>query len=200
MARFKGDGDSYFDADPLGDDPNLEYVRLKLKLDSLSGWRRAADETADASFIKELRTRLEAIKRHYFFDEDDAEARYRIERQKSDDTQLQARLRTNEVPVRPITPPSAKRRPAPLQSPAPEVSSKFSSDVFDADGDDAPVGLFDILEPLPSEEVTNTGTTVIIRDMALPKHWSGRTPKTLLKEIVHKVLMISVYLLVCVRS
>lgn len=187
LARFNGDGGSYFDADPSGDNPNSEYVRLKLKLDSLSGWRRAANETADDSFIKELRSRLEAVKRHYFFDEDDAEAQYRTERQKSDAAHLQARLRANEAPTLPVSSPPAKHRPAPLQPSPPELPSKPSSDVFEADGEDATVGLFDILEPLPTEETTSTGTTVTIRDMALPKHWSGRTPKTLLTEIVHKV-------------
>lgn len=193
LARFNGDGGSYLDADPSGDNPNSEYVRLKLKLDSLSGWRRATYETADDSFIKDLRSRLEAVKRHYFFDEDDAEAQYRTERQKSDAAHLQARLRANEAPTLPVSPPPAKHRPVPLQPSPPELPSKPSSDVFDADGEDATVGLFDILEPLPTEETTSTGTTVTIRDMALPKHWSGRTPKTLLTEIVHKVPSVFMY-------
>lgn len=198
MARFNNERESYFDNDSADDDPNAEYVRLKMKLDSLSGWRRAHDETADDAFVRELRVRLAAVKNHYFFDEGDAEAQYRVERQKADRLDLQAKLRANEAPVPPISPPPAKKRPAPLQSPPPETP-QLLSDLFDAEGDDTPVGMFDILEPLPNEEVTDAGTTVTIRDMTLPKHWSGRTPKTLLTEIVHKVAILTFCKSSCAR-
>ncbi|GAA5984920.1 hypothetical protein JCM11641_003627 [Rhodosporidiobolus odoratus] len=38
-----------------------------------------------------------------------------------------------------------------------------------------------------SEEVTDSGTTIPIRDVALPKHFSGKTPKASLEETVRKI-------------
>ncbi|KIJ45644.1 hypothetical protein M422DRAFT_75059 [Sphaerobolus stellatus SS14] len=43
-----------------------------------------------------------------------------------------------------------------------------------------------LLDAMPESEVTN-GVEVRIRDMSLPKTWSGRTPKALLLETVQKV-------------
>jgi ATP-dependent RNA helicase DHX29 len=39
---------------------------------------------------------------------------------------------------------------------------------------------------MPATETDAQGKTITIRDMAMPKHWSGRTPKVLLKETVAK--------------
>lgn len=54
------------------------------------------------------------------------------------------------------------------------------------DEEDSVGGLLEILEEMPKSETTNEGVTIAIRDMALPKHWSGRTSKVLLAEAVAK--------------
>ncbi|TCD67025.1 hypothetical protein EIP91_000645 [Steccherinum ochraceum] len=83
---------------------------------------------------------------------------------------------------------------APEQQPASAVLPSqddmgVSEDIFDADNsDDAESGgIFQLLEEMPTSETTAQGVTVTIREMALPKHYSGRTPKTLLQETVLKI-------------
>jgi len=47
-------------------------------------------------------------------------------------------------------------------------------------------GIFELLDDMPTIETDAQGKTIIVRDMAMPKHWSGHTPKILLKETVAK--------------
>ncbi|KAI0068404.1 P-loop containing nucleoside triphosphate hydrolase protein [Artomyces pyxidatus] len=168
------------------DDPNLEYVRLKLKLDDLTGPQRSRVATHSDSFIRELRSRLEAVKRHYFFDEKDAEAHYKSERDRAVASSLQARLRNNEPASAPVHPPPPVMVPKHTVRDASTPVPSKSVDVFDSDGDDGPGGLFEILDAMPSVDVSNTGTTIRVRDMPLPKSGSARTPKTFLAEVVTK--------------
>jgi len=172
---------------PEIDDPNIEYVRLKMQITNLTSHRPWGDKT-DASVLKGLTAQLDAVKMHYFFDEKDAEAQYRIEREKQDALTLQSRLRglSNGILTSQIVPlrKSSKKRPQNLQprqtSPAPIVVA----DLFDGDSDSS-AGMLEILDELPTS-TTNDGVTVNIRNMALPKPWSGRTPKMLLSETVAK--------------
>jgi len=186
LAAFDSDTSSERESPDI-DDPNVEYVRLKLQIANFTSHRRPGDKN-DISVLKDLSARLDAVKKHYFFDEKDAEARYQTERKKEDAFALQSRLRglgngnlaSEDDPASRLS----KKRPPDIQplnaSPAPVIVS----DIFDDDSDMS-TGMFDILDDLP-ESLTNDGVTVRIRDMALPKHWSGRTPKTLLSETVAK--------------
>ncbi|THH20831.1 hypothetical protein EW146_g599 [Bondarzewia mesenterica] len=189
LASLNNDSTSPSDGGTPDDDPNHEYVKLKLKIDSLTTWRRLPGESADDSFVKTLQSRLMAVKEHYFFDERDAEAQYRTEREKADALNLQNRLRANETRENPqeatlsISP--AKRRPPKLRSVKDTVTTT-KTDIFDGDDEEQSGGLFEILDELPASEVTDQGTSINIRNMALPKHWSGRTPKILLAETVAK--------------
>lgn len=167
---------------PPFDDLAVEYVQLKLNLLKLTDLREPGDKT-DASTIQALRRRLEVIKDDYYFDEKEAEARYRVELQKLESMALQARLRGTGPSVT-QAPPLKKNRPPKLQPQMP-VAPKAATDIFDADSEEV-VGLMEILEEMPTTETTPQGTTVNVRDMALPKTWSGRTPKTLLKDTVAK--------------
>ncbi|KAJ3995009.1 P-loop containing nucleoside triphosphate hydrolase protein [Lentinula boryana] len=159
---------------------NDEYVRLKLKIASLSNHR----DISTPSQLQELQKRVLLLRKNYFFDEQEAENLYAIARKKADITSLDARLRgikTGPDVANTSKPP--KKRPVEIQTPKPEYPTV---DVFDQDQDDAGGGLLEILEEMPSSETTNTGVTVSIHDMALPKHWSGRTSKALLAETVAK--------------
>ena len=162
-------------------------MRLKLQITNLTSHRLPGDKT-DAYVLKELSARLDAVKKHYFFDEKDAEVQYRTEREKQDALALQSRLRGfgngqlahEDAP----TPKSSKKRPPDIQPPKVSPVPAIVSDLFDDDSDTS-TGILEMLDELP-EFVTNNGVTVYIRDMALPKHWSGRTPKILLSETVAK--------------
>ncbi|KAJ7235880.1 P-loop containing nucleoside triphosphate hydrolase protein [Mycena haematopus] len=155
------------------DDANLQYI--------------PGDETK-SSKLQDLRARLTKVKNNYFFDEKDAEAQYRIERKKADAIALQARLRGLDTSLdsQPVVKPNfVKKRPPDLQPSAPPTPVAVT-DIFDEDNSDSVGGLLEALEAMPATETTDKGTTVTVRDMALPKHWSGRTPKTLLAETVSK--------------
>lgn len=164
-----------------GDNLNLEYVQLKMRLADIKSGRQGTE-----SDVKGLQARLEEVKNSYFFDQRDAEEQYRIERKKVDALYLQSRLR-GSVPAAESTLNSkpAKTRPPNLQQ-VPAATSLPAVDIFDEDSEDS-VGVLGILEDMPQTETTAQGTIVTVRDMALPKHWSGRTPKTLLAETVAKL-------------
>ncbi|KAI0932374.1 hypothetical protein AcW2_001025 [Taiwanofungus camphoratus] len=163
------------------DDPNAEFVRLKMQISDLIGHRRRLGELRDAAFLKSLQKRLEEVRKDYFFDEQEAEARFNVEREKADAFTLQSRLRSIVSPSDNRPTPSESRHP---QTP-PVTEAAVVSDIFDQGDDESFGGMFELLE-MPTTETTDTGKVVNIRDMALPKHWSGRTPKALLSEIVHK--------------
>ncbi|KAH8120418.1 P-loop containing nucleoside triphosphate hydrolase protein [Phellopilus nigrolimitatus] len=166
------------------DDPNVEYVRLKMRITELTGARRRNNESAENDFLKGLRARLEDVKKSYFFSERDAEASFQEKRKEVDEASLLARLRGDTaLSPRPVK--VAKKPPAPPQIKA-EVA-RTSTDVFENEEEGSPRGMLDLLEPMPSTETSATGTTITVRDMALPKHWAGRTPKMLLLDLVTKL-------------
>lgn len=167
---------------PDADNLAQEYVQLKLRMSDLTAKRHLGHSLQ----IQDLKSRLEVIKKNYFFDEKEAEEMYRVERNRVETLALQARLRTPAPPVPSDKPKSKvmKQRPPKLQ---PTLTPTAVADIFDDDAEDSPTGLLDILDDIPTDETNNQGTTIAIRDMALPKHWSGRTPKVLLKEAVAKV-------------
>ncbi|KAL5535622.1 hypothetical protein ACEPAF_3716 [Sanghuangporus sanghuang] len=166
------------------DDPNAEYVRLKLQITDLTGNRRLANEIADEEFLRKLRGRLESVKKNYFFSEKDAEASFKSKRREADEALLLARLRGEVAPA----PKPIKRDKVEVpQPPEKPKGIQSSEDVFDdlAD-DDSDGGIFGILEPMPTSITSAEGTTIAVRDMALPKQWAGRTPRSLLQDFVLK--------------
>ncbi|EMD41750.1 hypothetical protein CERSUDRAFT_110326 [Gelatoporia subvermispora B] len=166
------------------DDLISEFVRLKMQITDLTSHRRKPGEKRDATFLKDLQTRLEEVKSDYMFDADEAEEHFRIEREKADSAALQARLRGSGPPS-PRSPPQPRSR---QRSPNPVSRETInSSDLFEDDTEETQAGLFGILEEMPTEEISEQGTVIEVRDMPFPKHWSGRTPKTLLDETIHKV-------------
>jgi len=170
---------------PDVDDLNSEYVRLKLQITSLG---RQPGSQANASFISELEAKLKEVKTNYFFDERDAEAQYQIERKAADMHALQSRLRGESTSSSETTLSAAQKIKRPLNLKPQAIPSRpAAADVFDTDEAGSEGGMFEILDSMPTTETNEKGVTVHIRDMSLPKHWSGRTPKTLLSETVAKV-------------
>jgi ATP-dependent RNA helicase DHX29 len=119
---------------------------------------------------------LEGVKKNYFFDEKYAATQYQMEREKADALVLQLRLRGASDPF--IVKPKSKPNYSPASTPP-------VTDIFDIEADESVGGLFEIND-IPATETNSQGVTVRIRDMSLPKHWSGRTPKNLLSETVGK--------------
>ncbi|EJD52139.1 P-loop containing nucleoside triphosphate hydrolase protein [Auricularia subglabra TFB-10046 SS5] len=167
--------------DDLDQDPNAEYAKLKIRIHELEVARqkraRGKGATDDGS-LKELRARLEKTKKHYFFREKEAEALFRAQKPKADSAALQARLKGLDTKLSPA--PKGKRRAPPAGS--------LPSESPTADSDDETFGIFgSVLEEIPTEIQGANGTTITVKDMSLPKHWAGRTPKTLLADTVSKL-------------
>jgi ATP-dependent RNA helicase DHX29 len=166
------------------DDLTSAYVHLKMRISELTTYRRP-DESADATFLRMLQQRLEEVKQDYLFDEREAENAYRAERKKADQATLQARLR-GEIIAAPLKTPRVRSPQRMLSVDAPAETGS-AEDVFDGNSDDdSPGGMFQLLEEMPQTETTAQGIVIGIRDMPLPKNWSGKTPRTLLLEVVHK--------------
>jgi ATP-dependent RNA helicase DHX29 len=167
------------------DDPNIHYARLKLELLGASAGRNLKSAQAHP-FIEDLHARLKAVKSHYLFDERDAEAHYLSERQKAEVAALQARLRGSPgvASTSSSTPTLPEPKGQPRQPQAKEVRED-PDDIFDSTGEDG--GLFEILDAMPSTEVTETGVTVTVRDMPLPKGKFERTSKAFLQGTVDKL-------------
>lgn len=198
--------------DDLDQDPNAEYAKLKIRIHELEVARqkRARGKgSIDDGSLKELRVRLDKTKKHYFFREKEAEALFRAQKSKADSAALQARLKGLDTKLSPA--PKGKRRATPtvsIPSDSPTVPSPLSvsSTLQDlagseaspkkkevtgetkADSDEETFGIFgSALEEIPTEIQGANGTTITVKDMSLPKHWAGRTPKTLLADTVSKL-------------
>lgn len=146
---------------------------------------RKPDETRDANFLRNLQKRLLEVQHDYLFDKREAEARLRVERAKADAMFLQSKLRGDGTGVTNAASDVSLRRPLSEPQPVTANPADGTHDIFE-DDDDSSAGLFEILQAIPSTDVVD-GVTITVRDMGLPKHWSGRTPKILLAETVHKV-------------
>ena len=183
--------DDLLDIEDDDDDPNEIYVRLKMRISDLTGSRRRPNETATEQTLKRLKLKLEEVKKHYFFSERIAEAAFKEKRREIDEALLLSRLRGNKEDTSPskrnvkikeveVTPASTSKKDVSKSKPDEKIQD------VDSDSDNAPGGMFAILEPMPTSEVSPSGVTISVRDMALPKHWAGRTPKTLLLDFVSK--------------
>ena len=163
------------------DDPIQEYVRLKLHLDDLTRPPRTKSK-ADSPELGQLRERINAIKRDYLFEESRAEELYHMERKRVEAIALREKLQgVTPASVEPVKNTDARKHQM-AETMAVSEQKLPGNDIFDRDDEDDLLEMLDI----PSSETTSDGVTVTIRDMALPKPLSGRTPKILLQEMVTK--------------
>jgi ATP-dependent RNA helicase DHX29 len=178
------------------DDPNLEYAKAQVKIADLKAaqLRNGVDNSA---VLASLQSRLEKLKSHYFFRARDANAYYISERTIANQRALEQKLSGGAEEA--ITPDLVASDVLCLPSTQRAACRHLRLESSDQGAHIASVGLFDgesspedgggifgaMLDTMPDSEVTN-GVQVHIRNMALPKHWAGRTPKTLLLETVRK--------------
>ncbi|KAG1755151.1 P-loop containing nucleoside triphosphate hydrolase protein [Suillus paluster] len=169
------------------DDLVAEYIRIKMQITDLTA-RGKPTTDCDPVLVQHLQEKLMAVKSHYFFDEKDAEMQYRSERAKADALSLQSRLRGSN-PKLPATQGKKLAKPFNAGSPVDAQDVHIPSDITDIfdQNEEGLGGMLEILDTLPSEVAGEEGTTIRVRDMVLPKHWSSKTPKTLLAEFVFKV-------------
>ena len=177
------------------DDPNVEYAKVKVKIEELKGTRYRNDVDADP-VLAHLQSRLDRLKSHYFFRARDADTHYFSEKALADRRMLEKKLSgetEEDITTYPIVsavrsaPASNKDFRPPHLKPTDQTTGTTYIDLFEEEGSpDAIGGIFGtLLDTMPESEVTD-GVQVQIRDMALPKHWAGRTPKILLSETVQK--------------
>lgn len=172
------------------DDPNAWYARLKVEIEDLTTFRKP-DETRDAMFLRTLQRRLEEVQKDYLFDESEAEAAYQAERVHATEARLRQPppapvVAASDPPIEPIVD-SLPATPAAASESNVSVNNHDSVDIFEEDDGDASGGLLELLDDLPATETSPAGTIIQIRDMALPKRWSGRTPRVLLLDAVKKL-------------
>ena len=124
-----------------GDDPDAEYVRLKLKMDAI---RKGGNSPGSAGQLRLLRARLDDVKQSYFFREKFSEAQYRLERERLDS---EAKLRDlSDLTLAP---------PTPLETISPsKVQHRLESERLDSEALEAKLrGLSDlaVVPPTPPE-------------------------------------------------
>ena len=148
---------------------------------------RGARGNSTNTLIEDLHSRLQAVKSHYLFDKRDAESHYQSERRRAQAAALQARLRgSSGTPDLQSCPPTPAE-PKPPRSPRPpEEISEDPDDFFDSNVEEDG-GLLDILDAMPSTVVTDTGVTVNVKDMPLPKGKYERTSKAFLQGAIDKL-------------
>ncbi|KAF8167975.1 P-loop containing nucleoside triphosphate hydrolase protein [Crassisporium funariophilum] len=137
--------------------------------------------------LKVLRDMIKETSKDYFFDEKEAHTRYTQAREQAKNAALQERLRS-VLPVESGIPAVIVEQNHSKPQTASLTRSTESAELFEEDDreEDSSGGVLGFLEDLTLSEVNVRGVTITIRDMALPKHWSGQTPKTMLRDLVNK--------------
>jgi len=171
------------DIDPLeASDPTRMYVQLKLQYDRLSSKPISEHDVEEIRVIREM---TKELTKDYLFDEKDAHAQYRQERERIDKEMLQERLRSSQLEESLPQTFSVDRQRQRSQTPSSSRSTPGpGNDIFD-DSEDSSGGLLGLLDN-PSE-INDQGISIKLRNMALPKHWAGQTPKMLLRDLVVKI-------------
>ena len=167
--------------DPLeANDPTRMHVELKLQCDRLSSKPVSKDVAEE---IQVMRQMAQELTKDYLFDEKDAQAQYRRKREQLEKEMLQERLCSLQ-PEEPLPQTVSVDKQQRSQTPSSRRSTPGpGNDVFE-DSEDSSGGLLGFLD-VPSE-INDQGVTIELRDMALPKHWAGQTPKMLLRDVVVK--------------
>ncbi|KIM34405.1 hypothetical protein M408DRAFT_303614 [Serendipita vermifera MAFF 305830] len=172
-------------------DPNVMYGILRVHL--LRVLRSELEEKRREKRVSVIQKQIDSLKGDYMFSSRLADADFASRRVKMEAETLQERLKRGsgpgQLPV--IESPSAKQTArkkiakslTSLSAPSPTTPSTPLQ--AESEEDDTLFG--NLLEEMPTEEITSTGTVITVKDMSLPKHWSGKTPKSLLNETALKV-------------
>jgi ATP-dependent RNA helicase DHX29 len=166
-------------------DPNIAYALLNLQLMKV---RRRGMILEDKKRVAEIEAKLSSVKQDYLFSSRIASEELANRRAAMEADDLQGRL---------------LRGAGPGQLPTLASKSKESSERSDSitstpisgpislggkeDEVDEETMFGTLLDERPTEEVSPNGVVVLIKDMGLPKQWSGKTPKSLLTDAIIKM-------------
>lgn len=183
LAFYDANTDPEGGIDPLeAGDPTRMHVELKLQCDRLSSKPVSKDVAEE---IRVLGQMAQDLTKDYLFDEKDAQAQYRRKREQLDKEMLQERLCSLQREPLPQTV-SIDKQQQRSQTPSSRRSTPGpGTDIFE-DSEDSSGGLLEFLDETLLNEINDQGVTIKLRDMALPKHWAGQTPKMLLRDLVVK--------------
>ncbi|KAH7106886.1 P-loop containing nucleoside triphosphate hydrolase protein, partial [Auriculariales sp. MPI-PUGE-AT-0066] len=165
-------------------DPNQQYAQLKLRIHAadISQKRRVRadlDSRVDSD-LRTMRARLEKIKQNYLFREKEAEALFRAEKLKTDAAARTARLRgsTPQTSSPPSRPTKGSKSDVPQSAKLAAVDLVTALDGVDDD-------LFGAMLDTPAtDSLTPVNISIASRNMALPKHWTGKVPRIHLQDAV----------------
>jgi ATP-dependent RNA helicase DHX29 len=171
-------------------DPNVVYGILRVQLLSIqrSGLAKKREKRLSA-----IQRQIESVKGDYMFSSRLAEAEFTSKLAKMEADTLKKRLENGGGPeLLPVVEsiPSKQRRKKPgnlgaLVASSSNTTSAQLNGETEPEEEDTMFG--NLLDEMPTQEIGPAGTVITVRDMALPKHWSGKTPKLLLNEAVTKV-------------
>ena len=167
------------DEDTLDEsDPTLLHTCLKLQRD-LIALQAKSFPTVDQ--LRLLDHKINEISKNYLFDRKEALAIYRKEKKIAEKLRLEERLRS------PLVKGSEAVEPKKSGVPSADNPSSVTSLLDDSDSDESSTGVLGFLDEVGATEITVKGVTYKLRDMNIPKHWSGPMPKTVLRDFVAKI-------------
>lgn len=194
------------DLDDMEDNPDAAYISTKMQITSLQrrlglagkGGKKGAKAKPKAVALTrgnegemqrlgQLEDVLKRIQQMYLFDQKRAEAAYLVERARVDKLDLAERLSGR-----------AKERQQAAQTqidgePDSEPPPIVPDVIAEAGDEQSLLGnmLDEPAEPVSSADVepelNSRGTIIIVRDMSLPKNFTGKTPRSLLEDTIRRL-------------
>ena len=122
----------------------------------------------------------------YMFNARDAHREFLSLKTAMDEAHLKARLRGESSVTGSTT--DGKKRAGKSGSKPPPSPAALEPPAAEEDGDEGETMFSTMLDEMPTTEVSNTGTTVSVRNLPVPKQASfAKSPKTLLSETARKI-------------
>jgi ATP-dependent RNA helicase DHX29 len=193
------------DLDEMEDNPDAAYIATKMQITTLQrnlgiagkggkkGTKAKAkpaapvrQNKAELEQLQQLETLLKRIQQMYLFDQKRAEAAYAVERARVDKLELAERL-AGKAKVR-----QQAEQPEPTDLPTEQHTPRFPDAIAETSADDSLLG--GMLDEATEAEVESAepernsqGSIIVVRDMSLPKGFTGKTPRSLLEDTIRRL-------------
>ncbi|PVG04614.1 P-loop containing nucleoside triphosphate hydrolase protein [Serendipita vermifera] len=170
-------------------DPNVAYALLSLQLLKI---RRTGMDLKDKKRVAEIESKLSSVKQDYLFSSRIASEELANRRAAMEAVDLKGRLQRGtgpgQLPTSTVSRLQQSKEGSEKSVSVPSTPLSGSMSLGDHDGEDEDETMFGtLLDERPTEEVSPSGVIISIKDMGLPKQWLGKTPKSLLSEVVSKM-------------
>jgi ATP-dependent RNA helicase DHX29 len=194
------------DLDEMEDDPDAAYIATKMQITTLQrnlgiagkggkkGTKAKAkpaaapikENKAELEQLQQLETLLKRIQQMYLFDQKRAEAAYAVERARVDKLELAERL-AGKAKVR-----QQAEQPEPTDLPTEQHTPRIPDAIAETSADDSLLGgMLDEATEADVEsaepERNSQGSIIVVRDMSLPKGFTGKTPRSLLEDTIRRL-------------